>query len=68
MNGNKIFDQYEVDTQRKVLFDPNFAWIHLPLDDFEQLSQVIIDSHMGTEAIGYYKCGEFNAGQKGCYY
>ena len=37
MNGEEIFNQYTVDKQRKVLFDPNFGHIHIPLEDFENL-------------------------------
>ena len=68
MNGEEIYNQYTTDVQRKVLFDPNFSHIHIPMDDFNDLQRVILSHHDAHSAQDVYTCAHFLAGQQGCYY
>ena len=68
MNGEAIYSEYTTEVQRRVLFEPTFQHIHIPLADFEAFQEVIKRHNDNDQVAELYTCGPFLAGQQGCYF
>ena len=51
MNGKEIYSEHATDAERKVLFEPTFSHIHIPIEDFETLQEIIINHNDNNEQL-----------------